>query len=298
MKYTKPALSFEQQAQRLLDRGIDADKENLTRHLSVVNYYRLSAYWYPFKHFDETSGIETFIPGTTFELIWNRYTFDRRLRLLVMDAIERIEVACLRTRMVEYFTLHHGPFGYKKTTNFDPEFDHGRLIYEINNNVDRSKEEFVLRYRRKYKEEEHLPLWMVAEVMTFGQLFTFYRFLHREEKKKLAREFVIFPPVFESWLHTLLFTRNTCAHHARLWNREIPIKPLIPNSRHGPEWHDPVKVDNQRVFAILTILRYMLDYITPESDWGDRLVALLHEYDSVPLNLMGFPDNWQESPLW
>ena len=113
MKYTKPALSFEQQAQRLLDRGLIApDKATLVRYLSVVNYYRLSAYWYPFKRIDPVSGDEHFAPGTTIELIWQRYTFDSHLRSLIMDAIERVEVTILRTRMVEQFTLRHGSFGY------------------------------------------------------------------------------------------------------------------------------------------------------------------------------------------
>ncbi len=299
MKYTKPALSFEQQAQRLLDRGLSApDKAVLMQRLSVVNYYRLSAYWYPFKRVDTVTGREHFAPGTTFEMIWRRYTFDHHLRLLVMDAIERVEVAVLRTRMVEQFTLLHGPFGYCEPTNFNPRLDHARLMREIDDAVARSKEEFVQRFRRKYTGEPHLPLWMAAEVMTFGQLFTFFRHLHRAEKKRLARAFDLYPPVLESWLHTLNFTRNACAHHARLWNRQIPIRPKLPDGRHKPEWHRPVRVDNRRVFAILTVLNYLLAYITPQTNWRGRLLGLLQEYDEIPIGQMGFPKDWQKSPLW
>jgi len=297
MKYTKPALSFVEQAQRLLDRGLIApDKETLVRLLSVVNYYRLSAYWYPFRHIDPVTGKEYFDSGTKYEIIWRRYTFDRRLRLLVMDAIEHIEVAILRTKMVENFTLEHGPFGYCKQSNFKAGLDHGRLMRETENAVERSNEKFVQRFFNKYTSEPRLPLWMVAEVMTFGQLFTFFRFLHFKEKQHLARTFGLYPPVFESWLHTLNFTRNTCAHHARLWNREIPIRPKIP--KNLPEWHDPVRINNQRVFAILTMLKYLLSYIAPQTDWSRRLLSLLDEYDDIPLRNMGFPDNWQESTLW
>lgn len=299
MKYTKPPLSFEQQAQRLLDRGLIAsDKETLVRNLSAVNYYRLSAYWYPFKRIGSVTGDEHFVPGTTFKMIWRRYTFDRQLRLLMMDAIEHVEVAILRTRMVEQFTLQHGPFGYCKPANFNTKLDHARLMREIENNVERSKEEFVQRFRGKYTSEPRLPLWMTAEVMTFGQLFTFFRYLHHTEKKRLARIFGLYPPVLESWLHSLLFTRNACAHHARLWNREIPIRPKLPNIHHRPEWHKPVKIDNRRVFPLLTILKYLLSYIAPHTDWDGRLLNLLHEYDEIPIRQMGFPENWQESPLW
>jgi abortive infection bacteriophage resistance protein len=299
MKYTKPPLSFEQQAQRLLDRGLIApDKGTLVQHLSVVNYYRLSAYWYPFKCINPATGNEQFTPDTTFEMIWRRYTLDSHLRLLVMDAIEHVEVAILRTRMVEQFTLQHGPFGYCDPANFNPKFNHARLMREKDDAVKRSKEEFVQRFRSKYTSEPHFPLWMTAEVMTFGQLFTFFRHLHRVEKKRLAQAFDLYPPVLESWLHTLNFTRNACAHHARLWNREIPIRPKLPNIQHRPEWHDPVEIYNQRVFAILTILKYLLSNIMPQTDWGGRLLSLLHEYDEIPIWQMGFPANWQESPLW
>ena len=299
MKYTKPSLSFEQQAQRLLDRGLIApDKKILAQQLSVVNYYRLSAYWYPFKHVD-AGGNELFTKGTTFKTIWQRYVFDRHLRLLVMDAIEHIEVAILHTRMIEQFTLKHGPFGYCNPANFKPELNHTRLMREIDSAVGRSKEEFVQRFRRKYISEPRLPLWMVTEVMTFGQLFTFFRFLHFKEKQKLSRTFDLYPPVFESWLHTLSFTRNACAHHARLWNRVIPIRPRLPNIRHHPEWHSPVAINVQRVFSILTILNYLLAYIAPQADWNERLFNLLDEYgDTIPIAQMGFPHRWQENALW
>ena len=95
VRYTKPALSFEQQAQRLIDRGlIVQDKAALVECLRAVNYYRLSAYWYPFKQ-DTPTG-ERFASDTTFEMIWRRYTLDRELRLLAMDAIEHIEIAIVK----------------------------------------------------------------------------------------------------------------------------------------------------------------------------------------------------------
>lgn len=299
MRYTKPPLNFEEQAQQLIDRGlIVSDQELLTRCLSVVNYYRLSAYWYPFKLIDPITGMESFKPGTTFEEIWNRYTFDRRLRLLVMDAIEHIEVAIFRTIMVEQYTLKYGPFGYCEPSNFIPKFEHIRMMENIEIGVERSKEEFVQRFKTKYFDEPFMPLWITAEIVTFGQLFTFYRFMHRAEKQCLAKRFDLFPPVFESWLHSLLFIRNTCAHHARLWNRKIPIGPKLPDKRHKPDWYDPIGIDNRRVYAILVILNYLLSYISDGNDWSARLNKLLLEYDGIPIKIMGFPDNWSKGPLW
>jgi len=302
MKYTKPALSFEQQAQRLIDRGLVVqEKIELIRHLSGVNYYRLSAYWYPFKQIDPVNGEERFAPNTTFEIIWRRYTFDRQLRLLIMDVVERVEVAVLRTLMVEQFTLLHGPFGYCDLKNFSPRFnqvDYKRLLTEIDDSVNRSKEEFISRFQGKYTGEPRLPLWMVTEVVTFGHLFTFYRNLNRTEQKTLSSAFDLYPPVLESWLHTLNFIRNACAHHSRLWNRILPIRPQLPDQRHHPEWYSPVEFDNLHIFAVLTLLRYLLRFINPQSEWQVQLENLLAEYPEIPLSWMGFPSNWQDSPIW
>ncbi len=302
MNYTKPPLSFELQAQRLLDRGlIVPDKNALIGCLKTVNYYRLSAYWYPFKTVDPLSGLERFAPNTNFNTIWARYMFDRELRLLVMDAIERIEVAILRTRLVEQFTLRHGPFGYVELRNFSPNFaeaEHARLLAEVDEAVNRSSEEFVGRFRGKYTLETHLPLWMAVEVMTFGQLFTLFRNLDRGEQQALSKQFGLFPPVLVSWLHTLNFIRNVCAHHARLWNRELSIRPVIPDHRHRPEWHTPFRFDNRRLFTVLTLLAYLLKRIDAQNDWQIRLEHLLQTYPEIPLSWMGFPANWRESPLW
>ncbi len=302
MHYTKPALSFEQQAQRLLDRGLlNVDKKTLVSHLSVVNYYRLSAYWYPFKQFDPTTGSERFAAGTTFDMVWRRYIFDRQLRLLIMDAVEYVEVAILRTRMVEQCTLLYGPFGYCDINTYQLGFtqsDFSQLMYEVDEAVRRSSEEFVARFQGKYTSEPRLPLWMAVEVMTFGQLFTLFRHLDRTEQKQLARAFDLYPPVLLSWLKTINYIRNVCAHHGRLWNRELPIRPFIPDTKHHPEFYIPQGMDNRRVYAVLALLRYLLGFIDPQGDWQNRLEMLLQAYPDIPLYSMGFPTDWKNCPIW
>ncbi|MBL8080466.1 MAG: Abi family protein [Anaerolineales bacterium] len=301
MHYTKPALTFEEQAQLLLKRGLVADKNLLVERLSLVNYYRLSAYWYNFKRIDIVTGVESFAPNTTFDMIWGRYSFDRELRRFIVEALEHVEVAVLRTCLVEQFTLAHGPFGYVTLANFNPRFsstDHARLLSELTETINRSKEEFIGRFSGKYTREAHLPLWMATEVMTFGQLFTMFRNLDRGDLQVIARRFNLYPPVMVSWLHTLLFIRNICAHHARLWNRDISIRPQIPARKHSPEWHSPVKFNNTRVFAVLGLLCYLMKYLEPSYDFLARLEGLLLAYPEIPIREMGFPSNWKDSSIW
>src|SRR5205814_505216 len=108
------------------------------------------------------------------------------------------------------------------------------------------------------------------EVASFGTMFTFYRHLHFLEQKSLAGQLGLPANVLESWLHCLNYIRNVCAHHSRLWNRELAIRPSIPDRRHAPEWHVPVTPDNRRAFAVLTMLRWLLLRIAPQSRWAGR----------------------------
>lgn len=296
MNYTKPPLTFAQQATLLTARGLIATAAEVERRLQDVSYYRLSAYWHSFKRPDDT-----LIPGTTLEQVWRRYVFDRHLRLLAMDAIERVEIALLRTRMVEQFTVRYGPFGHRVWKNFRPDFkpaEHTKLLCDLDHAAERSREVFVDHFRGKYTSEPHLPLWMAAEIMTFGQLFTFYRQMHRAEQQQLAAKFGILPPVLESWLHTLNFVRNNCAHHGRLWNRELPLRPLIPDRKHQPDWHSPTTPRNDRVYAVLLLLRHLQRYVAPQSHWPARLRTLLSDYSEIPQSAMGFPSGWETCPVW
>ena len=172
------------------------------RQLEAVGYYRLCAYWYPFKQADSS-----FVPGTSFDVVWNRYVFDRQLRLAVMDAIERVEIA-IRTALVTELAMRHGAFA------------------------------------------------------------------HVDPKK--------FPS----------------AHHARLWNRELAIRPTVPDVKNGPEWHRPQSIDTNRMFVVLTILRFLLHRVATQSAWRDRLFAQFDRFPDVPLASMGMDAGWRQHTLW
>ncbi len=297
MKYDKPPLSFEQQADLLIKRGLIVDRVFLIERLKNVNYYRLSGYLFPYR---EAKDNDNFKSGTTFEKVWRHYTFDRRLRFIIIDAIERVEIS-VRTQLI--YSLAHASkaFGYVKQETFPnmPAEDFERLIKTLTDEVGRSREKFVEHFFQKYGDKhEYLPLWMVGEIMSFGSSLTMYRGVADSIKKDIARYYGVSDEVFTSWLQTINVIRNICAHHSRLWNRELGVKPFIPRKNKYPEWHDPVVIPQHRVFGILTILNYLLRIIAPQSQWKCRLFALLDEYKGISRWSMGFPDNWKDSPLW
>lgn len=295
MKYDKPPISFEEQADRIIQRGLIVEKSLLVDRLKSVNYYRLSGYLFPYRQ----SG-DTFKPGTTFEQVWRHYTFDRRLRLAIMDGIERIEVS-IRTQLI--YALAHATqaFGYTDPNNLPglKADEHSRLLKTIIDDATHSKEIFVGHFRTKYGDvHANLPLWVVGEVMSFGATLTMYRGSSDTIKQDIASHYRIPDEVLTSWLKTINVIRNICAHHSRLWNRELGFKPYIPRKNKYPEWHEPVVIPQNRVFGILTIIRYLLTIIAPQSRWEARLLVLLGEYSEISRQSMGFPDNWKDSPLW
>jgi len=297
MKYDKPPLSFEEQAGLLVKRGLVVDSAFLIDRLKNVNYYRLSGYLYPYRQAKDN---DSFKLGTTFEKVWRHYTFDRRLRLIVMDAIERVEVS-IRTQLICILAHESGAFGYTKQEilpNLGTE-DYLRWVSEINKEVSRSHEQFVEHFRRKYGDSHSiLPLWMAGEIMSFGCMLTMYKGMADTFKKEIAVYYGIPDEVLTSWLQTINVMRNICAHHSRLWNRELGVKPYIPRKNKYPQWHEPVPIPRNRIFGVLTILRYLLRIIAPQSQWETRLFTLLNEYPEISRWSMGFPDNWKESPLW
>ncbi len=215
-----------------------------------------------------------FNSGTTFKQIIRTYTFDRELRLLIFDCIERIEVA-IRTQFIYSMALKYddahwqdkkeyfaNPY-YNKVTKqmVDPYADLQNIIHRAKTN--RRPEVFIDHYMNTYNHPSNPPSWMCLELLTIGELFHIYRGLAKNsDKKRIADFFGVHHKVFTSWLHTLTYVRNICAHHARLWNRDLAIVPDKIKKVEGP-WLDTSFENNKRMFYFLSILKYLLDRANP-----------------------------------
>ena len=298
MRYGKPPLSFPEQADLLLGRGLLGDRDEIISRLEQVSYYRLSGYLFPFRE----PGGDKFKEGTAFATVWDRYVFDRQLRVVIMDAVERFEVAA-KTHLASTLSLRHGAFAHLDRAHLpNIHYDkHRRLLEKIQREEDRSNEVFVRHFRAKYTSETNLPIWMACEVMDYGSMLTVFRGCEARVKQEIAARFGIADRVLESWLIAINTLRNVCAHHARLWDRHHGTAVMIPRQRRNPQWHDPVQVGRSpsRNFALFTVLRYLLATIAPQSRWPDRLERLWGDkHPAIPLSPMGFPNNWKDCPIW
>tara|TARA_R110002072_G_scaffold301462_1_gene481225 strand:- start:4215 stop:5138 length:924 start_codon:yes stop_codon:yes gene_type:complete len=302
--YHKQALTFEDQLNQLVGRGLEVnDRDTALSALSSISYYRLSAYWFPFRQRNTDGSVLSILqPGTSLDEVIKLYEFDRHLRLSVMDAIERVEVA-IRTQLTYHMAHAYGAFAHNDSSNFHPNFRHAQWLSKLEQETDRSSDEFIRHYKSKYEGFPTVPIWMVTEVMSLGSLSLFYKGLKNnrregvEDKKAIADRFDVHHKRLAEWLHTLTYVRNVCAHHSRLWNRELAIR---PDQNRDPSWSRPITPRNDRIFYILLILRHLLRSTGNGDEWAASLNELLAPIAVTPKYriAMGMPENWREHPIW
>lgn len=226
--FGKVATSHADQVILLQQRGMIVDNQaEAELYLQHLNYYRLSAYWLPFEADHAT---HTFRPGTRFTDVLNLYIFDRELRLLVLDAIERIEVS-VRSQWAYQLAHLHGPHAHLNSALARKPHFWRSNIDQLTEEVDRSEEAFIKHLKSTYSDRLP-PIWAACEVMSLGLLSRWYNNLKpMPTRRAIAATYRIDEKVLESWLRHLSLIRNTCAHHSRLWNREFTITPLLPRNK-------------------------------------------------------------------
>jgi abortive infection bacteriophage resistance protein len=322
MRYKKPFLGIDQQIVLLQERGMGiTDPARAADYLKRIGYYRLSAYWYPFRRSSlrpDAAGKpqavveDDFRPGTEFATVLALYVFDKKLRLLMLDALERIEIA-LRTDVSLLLgerdpwahrnpAVLHGNFTTKRQ-GWNGKTAHAEWLEKLDRVASRSKDEFAQHFRRKYPGSQ-LPIWMAVELLDFGMLSHFIAGMTVADQEVLARRYGL-PrrELLTSWVRTLNFVRNVCAHHGRLWNRVLIDQPKPPHLGEVPEF-DHLAGDRfaqERFYAAAAIARFVLRIINPTSGWAGRLQTHLATFPATAalgFSGSGFPNGWQQLPLW
>ncbi|WP_131782772.1 Abi family protein [Legionella gresilensis] len=300
-KYLKPTLNIQEQLEKLKKCGLIIKDENTALEtLSNINYYRLSAYWLPFKKRDNYGNLSNqFQDNTSFESILELYEFDRKLRLLIMDALERIEIS-IKTHITYHLANQYGPFALNNSENFHSKFSYNSWLFQIQDEIKRSKEPFVEHYKNKYEDFPSLPIWMVTETTSFGSISFLYKGLKNEDKRAISKKYYnLHPKTLTNFLHFLTYVRNICAHHSRLWNKELAIRPTLEGL--DELWRPPITPRNDRSFFILITLKYLLYKSNTTKDWmksyDDLILPILSKYP-WSANSMGLPEDWQSHPLW
>lgn len=297
MKYSKKPLAFGTQIEMLKNRGLHFGNEDLAKnYLSNISFYRLRAYTYPFQ--DNNEPEHPFITNVSFEEIIDLYVFDRRLRLLVFNALEKIEIA-FRTKIIYHYAMAHGSHFHENPALFRNQGKFHIDKLKLKEEIKRSSEDFIKHYFLKYDDPPSPPAWMSLEVVTMGLLSQLYKNMHRSEiKRKIARELGLPREEFlENWMHVFSNLRNICAHHGRIWNRRFIVEPRLPADT-ADTFLNNTRIHTNKLYASLSCMQYLLNRISPGSSFGTQLICLM---DNCPLNQerdMGFPDDWKEEIIW
>ena len=291
--YTDKPLDFHQQIALLKSNGLSfADEQKALHTLQHVSYFRLKSYLMPLM---DDKVLHTFKPGTSFEQAFELYKFDSRLRKLVASELEKIEVS-FRTQMAYILADEIDIYWFSDSANFANPIKHTATLANLKAELDRSDDDQILRFKNTYSDS-FPPAWMTLEVSSFGTLSMLFKLLRPNlTKRKIANFYGVSDSVFESWLHSIVYVRNICAHHSRLWNKTLRIQPLFPRKTTSAFLSSPVRSD--RIYFVLCLIQYLLQTVNPSTSFPLRLRALLAEFPNVDITAMGFAKDWEKELLW
>jgi len=297
MKYTKPALSIQQQIDLLASRGmVFNEQKSAERHLGHLNYYRLSGYW---RRYQQSGNSHLFLPGTTFDQVISDYTFDRKLKILMLDAIEKLEIS-IRTRWAHELGLRHGAHAHLDGVLFkarSQRWNHRLAVTYFVRTVEQSKEEFIHHLNNTY-DELLPPVWAIVESSSLGQISRWFSNLRQaNDRKAIASAYQVDEQLLSSFLHHLSVARNICAHHARLWDRKMSLKARLPRKNPTDLVQSLNHLHRECVYNTLTLMAWLVSRIDPTDNWIKKVKD--HVLNHPPACAeMGFPANFEQNPVW
>jgi abortive infection bacteriophage resistance protein len=298
--YVKQPLSIEQQINQLIQRGLNIENiDEAKMYLSNISYYRLAGYWWSMQ---EDKINHKFKDNSRFSDVLSLYNFDRELRILLFDVIEKIEI-CLRTKLIYHLSHEYDPWWFENHLLFNDTRELVKTLEAIDEEVSRSKEVFIKEHLKKHKEDGRFPpAWKTLELTSFGSLSKLYGNLKPTIRSKdiIASEFgTVNHTYLPSWLQSIAQIRNYCAHHSRLWNKNLPGTPKLMSNPPNKWINDvPKPHEFQNLYIHMCCMKYLLNTIQPNNDFTNRLRQLLVTYSNVDPNALGLKKDWDVEPLW
>lgn len=298
--FLKPALSIPQQINLLIRRGLVVpNNEKAIHYLRFIGYYRLSGYA-SFFYESFQAPEPNFNKNIEFDDILNLYFFDRKLRLLINDAIERIEVA-IRACISNVMSIRYGSHWFSNKNRFRCNFKYDEFIKKIRIDTgldalpgslrEKKREPMFHYYYTHYEKPELPPSWMIAEILSLGSWSLLFEGLLKECQKEIAKEFDLHPYILRSWLH-MTYLRNICAHHTRVWNRHFKITPV------EMKIYKKHLIPNHSFYAQASMLHIFLKIVSNDTHWQHKLRELLIATPKRYLDAMGFPSDWDRDRFW
>jgi len=295
----KPAFTIASQIALLKQRGMLFKNEGAATHFLLnISYYRLKGYWWDMQ---TNLNLHSFNPGTYFEDIIDRYNFDRHLRLILFDAIERIEIA-LRTKMIYHFSVSYGGLWYLNGNLFANAVIHQQSLTDLQKEFDRSQEIFIKDQKQRFPAE-NADAWKILEIASMGTLSKLYKNISHQlpEKSAISKEMGLnLHSELSSWLEAITYVRNITAHHSRLWSRNMVKRPVERLNNPSGDWFSSAlqPVQSKKPFLIISCMLYLCNAVTPNHHIKIKLLQLFAANPTIPTYKLGFLNNWNQQPLW
>lgn len=297
-RYDKRPITVAQQIDLLESKGMDFfDRPFALRMLAIIGYYRFSGYAYPFRDKVDNSG---FIEDTSFEKVFSIYEFDRALKSILFSYLGRIEIA-FRTLIIDKFSVGtNSSIWYIDPENFSDKEEHDGFLNTLESDLQSSREEFIQHFRETYSDV-FPPAWIALQIVSFGVLVKLFRnFNDKELKSHVAKHFGCDSVErFVSWMNTLVYLRNICSHHARLWNRPIKKRPEAYN--FGVRTKRWTQQDVSKLYYSICVIGSLLKSILPDNTFKKDVAALFESnsyVNSTKAKYLGFPKDWKTELAW
>ncbi|WP_235075345.1 Abi family protein [Asaia sp. SF2.1] len=302
----------------LMDRGlIVTDKAKAIEHLQRIGYGRLAPYWQPFQKMALNPGgsaprsrLDVFQAGAEFRHAVDLYLFDKKLRLIFLDALERIEVA-LRVDLAHALGRRN-PWAHRdsvyldvKRANLVPYHNkytrHQNWLDHADRALDRSKDDWLREFSATYSSP--VPIWMAVEVWDFGTLSKLLEMSCLSDRFAIASRYGLLPDTLVSWIKALAFVRNICAHHGRLWNTGIVNQPKVPKIDEAPGVLHirSASIQRSKVYGSSTVASHLVKKINPSTSWSSRMKKHWLHFPKIPFVSAehgGFVSKWEVEEIW
>jgi len=274
----KPPLSFHDQVEKLLSRGmIVSDLNSAEKFLQSHNYYHLNKY---FHEFMDSNG--NYSQETSFIQIKFIYENDAWLRNHLFYLIEPFELE-VKTIVANHLSLKYGSDVFYKYEIYQDINDWQNTMNIVLREVKRDPTNPVVSWHMK-KYDGMFRMWVLIEFFSLGSLSHFFGNLNNIDKNEIARFYDISGYYLSSWLQSISLLRNLCAHTRQLFRRNYTSPPSLPN------FFNWTPNDNRHLFALSLVLKRL----STQTNWQIFANDLDQRDKNQPfLSDYGFPQNWR-----